>query len=290
MFVITGITGNVGGEVARRLLAAKKPVRAVVRDASKGEAWAKLGCEVAVAEVCDVEASARAFAGAEAVFVMLPPVYDPAPGFAEHKAMGAAVRAALQAAHPGRVVYLSTIGAQATQENLLTAHTVVENILREVSLPIAILRPGWFMENAAWDVASARDKGVISSFLTPAEKGFPMVATEDIGRLAAELMQESWSGHRLVELTGPRPVSPNDIAETFAKLLGRPVAVEMVARETREPLFVSQGMKNPTPRIRMLDGFNEGWICFENESEVRRGRVELETVLKTLVERDGIPG
>src|SRR6202035_1638056 len=46
MFAITGITGNVGGEVARNLLAAGRPVRAVVRDLRKGEAWAKLGCDL----------------------------------------------------------------------------------------------------------------------------------------------------------------------------------------------------------------------------------------------------
>ena len=32
MFAITGITGKVGGEVARNLLAGNQPVRAVVRD------------------------------------------------------------------------------------------------------------------------------------------------------------------------------------------------------------------------------------------------------------------
>jgi uncharacterized protein YbjT (DUF2867 family) len=37
VFVISGITGNVGGEVARNLLAAGRPVRAVVRDFRKGE-------------------------------------------------------------------------------------------------------------------------------------------------------------------------------------------------------------------------------------------------------------
>ena len=39
MFAITGITGNVGGQVARNLLAADQPVRAVVRDARKGKVW-----------------------------------------------------------------------------------------------------------------------------------------------------------------------------------------------------------------------------------------------------------
>jgi hypothetical protein len=41
-------------------------------------------------------------------------------------------------------------------------------------------------------------------------------------------------------------------------------------------LFRSQGMTNPTPRIRMLDGFNEGWIEFENgEASSRKGEVAI---------------
>jgi NAD(P)H dehydrogenase (quinone) len=55
-----------------------------------------------------------------------------------------------------------------------------------------------------------------------------------------------------------------------------------VPRDTREALFRSQGMKNPIPRIRMLDGFNEGWITFEHD--IRKGRVELDTVLRTLID------
>jgi hypothetical protein len=45
-------------------------------------------------------------------------------------------------------------------------------------------------------------------------------------------------------------------------------------------------MKNPEPRIQMLDGFNEGWIEFEgNEAGSRKGKVALETVLRTLIDR-----
>ena len=54
MYAITGITGKVGGELARTLLAAGQPVRAIVRDARKGEEWAALGCELALAEMEDV--------------------------------------------------------------------------------------------------------------------------------------------------------------------------------------------------------------------------------------------
>jgi NAD(P)H dehydrogenase (quinone) len=114
----------------------------------------------------------------------------------------------------------------------------------------------------------------------------PMVATADIGRVAAELLQETWSGHRVIELEGPQRVTPNEIAATFARLLDRPVRMEAVPRESWEALFKSQGTKNPIPRIRMLDGFNEGWIDFERgEAGLRKGNVALETVLKALIAR-----
>jgi NAD(P)H dehydrogenase (quinone) len=285
MFAVMGITGNVGGEMARTLLAAKKSVRAIVRDAKKGEEWARLGCEVAVADLNDVKSLTAAFQGVDGVFTMLPPIYDPAPGFAEHMAMSKVLTEALQSARPKKVVHLSTIGAQATEQNLLSLHTILERMLGEISLPITILRPGWFMENSVHNVASAREKSVVYSFLAPADKGFPFIATADIGQLGAELLQEIWTGHRVVELTGPRPVSPNDLAAGFAKVLGRPIAVEIIPREEWEALSRSQGMKNPTPWMRMLDGFNEGWIEFERPAEVRKGKVELETVLKGLVEK-----
>ena len=83
---------------------------------------------------------------------------------------------------------------------------------------------------------------------------------------------------------------PNEIATTFAHLLGRPVRMEAVPRETWESLFKSQGMKNPTPRIQMLDGFNEGWIEFDcGEAGSRKGEVTLETVLRSLIGRERKP-
>jgi uncharacterized protein YbjT (DUF2867 family) len=153
-------------------------------------------------------------------------------------------------------------------------------------MPVAFLRAAWFIENAAWDVAPARDSGIVPSFLQPLDKPVPMVATADIGRVAAELLRESWTGRRIVELEGPQRISPDMIAASFARLLGRDVSMTVVPRDTWEDLFRSQGMKNPTPRMQMIDGFNEEWICFEGaEHEVRKGRVPLDTVLQSLIER-----
>jgi NAD(P)H dehydrogenase (quinone) len=286
MFAIMGITGNVGGEVARNLWAAQQPVRGVVRDVVRSGEWAQRCREVAQADINDAPALTSAFQGAEGVFVLVPPNFDPSPDFREARATAATLRSALEAARPGKVVYLSTIGAQASQSNLLTQHCIIERALGDLSAPTTFLRPGWFMENSSWDVVPAHDRGVIPSFLQPLDKPVPMVATADIGRVAVELLRETWSGRRVVEMESQHRVTPNDIAAAFAKLLGRAVRMEAVPRDTWETLFKSQGMQNPTPRIRMLDGFNEGWIEFERgETGSRKGNVALETVLQTLIER-----
>lgn len=283
-FAITGITGKVGGALARTLLAAGQSVRAVVRDAGRGQAWAEKGCEVALAEMEDAAALTAAFKEVDGVFILPPSEFDPAPGFPEARAVITTVKAALEAAGPRKVVCLSTIGA-ATQPNLLTQRTLMEQALRELTIPVTFLRPAWFMENFTWDVAPARDSGVIASFLQPLNKPVPMIATADVGRVAAELIQEDWRGCRVVELEAAHRITPNEVAATFAKILSNPVRAEAVPRETWASLFKSQGMKNPTLRIQMLDGFNEGWIEFERgESGSVKGNVTLETVLRGLVE------
>lgn len=285
MFAVMGATGNVGGVAAQALLDAGKGVRVIVRDARKGETWKRKGAEVAIADLFDAESLARAFAGAEGVFVVIPPVFDPMADFGEARAATRSLSEALKAAKPGRLVHLSTIGAQARETTLLSQHTLIESELRGGGLPVTFLRPGWFLENAQWDVAGAREEGVIRSFLSPVERAIPMVATEDIGRVAAELLQEPWTGVRLVELEGPERVSPEQIAATFAELIGRPVRVEVVAREGWEAAFRGQGMENPWLRMRMLDGFNDGWIDFEKAAAVRKGKVGLRDVLAKLVQR-----
>ena len=255
-----------------------------MRDAAKGAAWAALGCEVVLADMNDTVALTAAFQGAAGVFFLLPPTFDPSPGFPEARAQIEVAASALRAARPAKVVCISTVGAQATQTNLLTQLTLLEEEFAKLPMPIAFLRPGWFMENARWDIAPAVTTGVIPSFLQPLDKPVPMVATVDVGRTAAELLLQTWSGRRIVELEGPRRVTPDDIAAALAGILGRPVRMEIVTRERWPGLFTAQGMKNPEPRMLMIDGFNEGWIEFSaGPAGTRKGATPIEAVLRDLV-------
>jgi NAD(P)H dehydrogenase (quinone) len=284
MFAITAITGKVGGVVANTLLAAGCDVRAVVRDAAKGASWKARGCEVAVADLADVDRLARALEGAEGAFILLPPVFDPQPNFQDVKTTIAIIREAMGQARPAKAVVLSTIGADAAQPNLLNALRYLEQALADVDLPITFLRAGWFMENAEWDVASARERGIVTSYLQPLDRPVPMVSIHDVGRVAADLLRETWPGQRIVELEAAERTTPNAIAAAFAKALGTPVRAQIAPRGEWEQAFRAQGMKNPTPRMQMIDGFNEGWIDFKTrDANSRKGRVTVDEAIAALV-------
>jgi uncharacterized protein YbjT (DUF2867 family) len=166
--------------------------------------------------------------------------------------------------------------------NLLNQLHMLEKVIGGLTLPLTFLRPAWFMENCAWDVAPAREHGVVPSFLQPLDKPVPMIASADIGKVAGEILSGSETP-RFVELEGPERISPHKIAAVFTQLLGKDVKMQIVPRESWESLFRAQGMKNPLPRMQMLDGFNEGWIEFEGgETKSLKGTTTLHTVLRSL--------
>ena len=75
-----------------------------------------------------------------------------------------------------------------------------------------------------------------------------------------------------------------DIAATLADIRGKPVKAEPVPRAGWEAVFRAQGVKNPRPRIQMIEDFNEGWIEFEGGFEgAVKGQTSLKTVLEEMV-------
>ncbi|KJC59474.1 NmrA family transcriptional regulator [Bradyrhizobium sp. LTSPM299] len=283
MYAIMGVTGKVGGAAARALLADGKPLRVLVRDAAKGKPWAELGCAPVIAGLDNPAALTSALQDCEAAFVMLPPAFDPSPDFREGRAMIATLRTALERARPKRVVALSTIGAEAARPNLLNQLGLLEQALSTLDLPVTFLRAAWFMQNAALDVAAAKETGVIQSYLQPLDRPVSMISAEDVGRTVAALLTESWQGVRVIELDAGG-VSPNQIAAAFGKALGRPVRANVVPRAEWEQIFRSQGMTNPLPRMQMIDGFNEGWIAFGRPGTiVRKGQIGIDEAIAGLL-------
>lgn len=284
MFAVTGATGRVGGAAARTLLGAGRAVRVVARDAGKAQPWAERGCEIAMARLEDPSALAAAFSDCEGVMLVVPPSIDQPEDLPKARTIVASYRKAILETRPGRIVALSSVGAQATTPNTISELTILEQELADIDLPITFLRPAWYIENAEWDLGSALNDGVIHSFLQPVDRAIPMVSVVDAGRTAAELLTENWTGHRTVELHGPATVSPRDIAKAFGKALGRHVDVQAIPREAWEGIFRQQGVKDPDMWMACLDGFNEDWLSFEGEGVIRRqGKINVEEAVAAFV-------
>jgi NAD(P)H dehydrogenase (quinone) len=261
LYAITGITGRVGGATAQALLAKNVNIRAIVRDRAKAAFWTAQGAEAAVADFQDVAALAAAFTGVDGVFVMIPPYFAPAENFPEARVIIATLCRALETARPSKVVCLSSIGAHLPEGiGLITQLHIMEREMCRLPMPMAFLRAAWFMENSRQDIPTARATGEILSFLQPLDRAISMVATVDIGRVAAQTLQETWRGQRFIEIEGPCPYAPNDIAAVLASMLGRPVqAVAVPPEQWRTAL----GSPANAAHIEMLEGFNSGWIDFQ---------------------------
>jgi uncharacterized protein YbjT (DUF2867 family) len=291
MYAITGVTGQVGGAAARALLDAGHAVRAVLRDQTKAAQWAARGAEVAIASFEDADALTAAFRDTAGVFVMMAPNFAPQPGYPNAYAAAAVLTEALTKSRPQRIAALSSIGGQRKSGlGLITQVHILEQALAALRTPIptALLRPAWFMENSLWDIAPSLETGVMPGFLQPLDRKFPMVATQDIGRVVAETLTQSWQGRRVIEIEGPQRYTQHEIAALLSGVLGRAVRAHALPRDQWEALFQAQGTAWPTPRIEMIDGFNSGWIDFEDGTNERViGTTAYQTVLAELAGRPG---
>ncbi|TCU53800.1 putative NAD(P)-binding protein [Novosphingobium sp. PhB57] len=73
MFIVLGATGHVGSATAETLLKQGETVTVVTRDAEKAELLQKLGAEIAVADVHDVETMRNVFRFGKRLFLLNPP-------------------------------------------------------------------------------------------------------------------------------------------------------------------------------------------------------------------------
>ncbi len=263
MFFVAGITGKVGGAAARQLLKEGKTVRALARDPKKAAEWSQQGVDIRQGDFNDAAAITGALQGVEGAFLMVPPFLAPSPDLSEAKAIVASFREALKQASPPRLVALSSIGSQQSSRlGMITATHLLEEGLSDSPFPTAFIRAGSFLENYLYALKSAPSTGRFDTFLTPANRPVPMVATDDIGNEIARLLVAGWSGKKIIELGSP--ASPDDLARALSEVLGRTVQAQSIPREQWTASLQAQGMPpgGIAPFEEMEDGFNSGWIAF----------------------------
>jgi uncharacterized protein YbjT (DUF2867 family) len=259
MFVVTGATGNTGSVVAATLLDAGKEVTVVVRSAKKADPWKARGARVVEADLRDTRVLASAFRGASGAYLMLPPAFDAVDYQAERAAIAQAYAAAAAEAHLPHAVFLSSFGAQhASGTGAILTLRAAETALARIPV-LTALRPSWFFENFLPALPAAQSEGVLNGFINP-RVVVPMIATRDIGAVAAELLLHPPSQAGVVEITGPEDHTMEDIAAVLSEVFSRPVRYQAAPPEAAIGIFAHMGMTQDAARVmaELFDGVNKG--------------------------------
>lgn len=284
MYVVLGANGQAGGETAQALMERGEAVRVVVRRPEHGERWRSLGAEVAIADIDAPDTIAEALDGATGAFLINPPPVSGDP-YARTAEIGATLAKAVKLARVPKLVALSSIGTQhASGTGVIATLHQFETLLDHASPATAFLRSGYFVETWGEVAGVVTSEGVLPAFLE-LDQRIPMVSTSDVGRAAAALLCEDWTGQRVVQLSGPEDWNAEDVAQAFGEALGRRVVPAFVPPEHRAAILASDGIPEEvaTALLGMYEGIAEGRFACQADKEQRRGTVSLAAAVKRIV-------
>jgi uncharacterized protein YbjT (DUF2867 family) len=291
MYVVTGATGNSGHVVAGNLLAKGKNIRALGRSAERLQALAARGAEPFVCDLADSAALAKAFAGAEGVYAMIPPDMSSQNYRAHQDQISDAIAAALAESEVKHVVVLSSFGADKSDKTgpVVGLHYLEGKLSRIPGLNVFCVRAGYFMENTLAQIGIIKGMGVAAGPLR-AELELPMIATRDIGAFAAErLARLDFSGAQTQELLGQRDISMAEAAGIIGRAIGRPqLSYVRLPNDQVVEAFIQMGASKSTAErmIEMTDALNAGHMA---ALEKRRAENSTPTSFETFVKQEFAP-
>ena len=218
--VILGASGNTGSIIADSLLSKGKKVRVVGRDVGRLQRFVGQGAEAFAGDVNDAAALTKAFSGARAAYLLLPPITSREDQERESDAIAQAVtESGLRYA-----VHLSSYGAHVPKGTgpVTGLHSSEQKLNAIGGLNVLHLRAAYFMENNLAAISMIQEMGIFGHALLPDLK-LPMTTTRDVGNYAARhLLDLDFSGKETRELLGERDLSMAEATTIIARGIGKP--------------------------------------------------------------------
>jgi len=218
--LVTGATGQQGGAVTRRLIRLGHEVHALTRKPSSEAArrLAAEGAKIAVGDFDDAESLTRAMKGVEAVFAMSTP-YEA--GSEREIKQGIALVDAAKAAGVAHLVYTSVASAdRKTGIPHFDGKAIVERQVQASGVRYTIIAPVFFMANL---MSPSSIRGGNLTMGLPANRHLQMVTLENIGEMAALVLDQRDRGlGRRIEIASDE-LTPAQMADVIARITGRTV-------------------------------------------------------------------
>jgi uncharacterized protein YbjT (DUF2867 family) len=217
--LITGATGTIGHQLTQALLERRPEgveIRIGLRNPDKGTALVEKGAKVVPFDFEDEASVHAAFEGVDRAFLLSPFVEEFVP------LVERAARAA-SAAGVEFVVRMSALGADPeAEEGLSRAHGLAEKAVRDHLSAWTVLRPTFFQDNVLVYQGDAVARG---AFYGSSHQGrTAYVSSRDIAEVAATILLDPLAHQgKTYVLTGPEPISDEDVARGLSKVAGRQI-------------------------------------------------------------------
>lgn len=291
MLVISGATGHTGTVVAKALLTKGEKVRVVGRNPDHLKEFVAAGAEPFIADLSEGASVAKAFAGAKATFVMIPPNPSSPDVLGFQRRVSDAIASGLRSAGVTHAVVLSSIGADKPDKTgpVVGLHYLEERLNGIDGLNVLHLRAGNFMENTLPQAGVIRSAGMVVGPLRPDLK-LPLIATRDIGAIAADaLLSLRFRQKETCELQGQRDINYQEVAEMIGKAIGKAnLRYTQAPDEQVRAAFLQLGMSSNMADLllEMSGSLNSGYM---RALEPRSGQNTTPTSYETFVAEEFVP-
>ncbi|CAM4067984.1 Uncharacterized conserved protein YbjT, contains NAD(P)-binding and DUF2867 domains [Pedobacter westerhofensis] len=234
--VITGSLGHIGKPLAQMLIAKGHALTIVSSSTDRRTEIENIGAEAAIGSVKDAAFLSTAFAGADAVYTMVPPVsymnpeLDPV---AEFSITGKAYAEAVIKAGVKCVVNLSSWGAHRDNgTGGIVGTYYLEQIMNGLPEEVSIthVRPASFYYNLLGFIPAIKYTGKISACYG-GEDLTVLVAPEDIAVAVAQEL-ENYTEGRKIRYVASDELTCNEVARILGQSIARPdLQWELISKE-----------------------------------------------------------
>jgi uncharacterized protein YbjT (DUF2867 family) len=261
-YVILGATGNTGSIIADTLLLRGKKVRVVGRDLERLQRFVRKGAEAFTADMSDADTLTKAFSGARAAYLMLPPITSRE----DQEREGDAIAKAVKESGLRHAVNLSSYGAHVPEGTgpVMGLHSSEQKLNAIGVLNVLHLRAAYFMENNLAAIGMIQGMGIFGHALLPDLK-LPMITTRDVGDYAARrLLDLDFSGKQTRELLGERDLSMTEVTAVIGRGIGNPdLRYEQFSYDQVQQALTQSGFspKKAAVYIEMFRAINAGVLA-----------------------------
>jgi uncharacterized protein YbjT (DUF2867 family) len=259
--LVTAANGHTGFPAAKELLSLGFDVRAMVRN-PKGKGAIelnKLGAEIFIGDMNDVRDYREALKDVKRAYFCSP--FGKNTLFQTVAFVTAAEEAQLE-----HVVYITEwLGTQDHPAMNTKEHWLAKQVVKmHKTVNYTFVNPGLFEFINYFTVESMAQLGIMPTTIKGASKSYevglnPFPSDADTGRVVAHILKDpAKHGGKTYRPTGPKLMSPRDVADTFSKILKRKVKVmevseNMLLKSMKQMGFTNFEMANVKYYIRELD-------------------------------------